>query len=168
MCTNYSQAIIENYDPARLIIMFPRLVASMPPDPSGNFQVELWPASNVQQAFPWLGYTVPNVLVNDDDNFPAYMRVDAILDYASAQALRWRPRTNPDYSEAICMSLAKEKMQAFEGKLAGAVQDDEGLWRQDITYAAEMQLPLIDPYSGSWATGGAMLAAMSAVGNEDW
>lgn len=170
MATNFTQSIIDNLDPGRLILMYPRLVATMPPDPNGNYQVELWPASNVQQAYPWTGYVQPRNLVDDLDNFPPYMRVDAVISYAIAQALMWRPRDNPNYSEATAVTLSQQKNKEFEMRIATAAQEDENLWRQDIVMAEEMQLPLCDPYTGNRLSGGGTLAAMSAGGGygDEW
>ena len=168
MATNYPQALIENIDPSRMVLQFPRLVATMPPDPSGNYQVELWPCANTPQAFPWIGYVQPPTLVDDLDNFPPYMRTDAIILHATAQALRWRPKNNPNYSESIAMTLATNMQKDFEGRLATAAAEDENLWRNDIVLAAEMQLPMIDPWTGSWSGGGATLDAMTATMADGW
>jgi len=165
LATNYSQAFIDNYDPSRLIVMFPRLVATMPPDPSGNYQFEMWPASNVQTAYPWTGYITPPVLVNDTDNFPPFTRVDALISYAISQALMYRPKDNPNYSEATAVTLAQQKMKEFESRISTAAQEDENLWRSDIVMAQEMQMPLIGP-DGSYG-GGDTLRAMTAQ-SADW
>lgn len=159
--TNYSQAFVDDYDPTRLILLYPRLVATMPPDPNGNYQFELWPASNTPQAFPWTGYVNPPILVNDDDNFPAFIRTDALVSYASAQALMFRPKDNPNYSEATALALADRKQKEFEMRINTAAQEDETLWRQDVTFAEESQLPLIGP-DGQFLTGGDTYRAMSA------
>lgn len=159
--TNFSQAFIDNYDPNRLILMYPRLVATMPPDPNGNYQFELWPTSNVQTTFPWTGYTQPPQLVNDLDNFPAFMRTDAVVSYATSQALLWRPKDNPNYSEATALQLSDRKMKEFEMRISTAAQEDENLWRQDVVTAGEMQLPLIGP-DGQFLAGGDTYRAMSA------
>jgi len=161
--TNYSQSFIDNYDPTRLILMYPRLVATMPPDPNGNYQFELWPAANTQQCLPWTGYISPRILVDDLDNFPAYMRSDAIVSYAASQALMWRPKDNPNYSEATALQLSDRKLKEFESRINTASQEDENLWRQDITMAEEMQLPLIGP-DGAFLTGGDTYRAMSVSG----
>jgi hypothetical protein len=162
--TNYSQAFVDNYDPSRLILMYPRLIATMPPDPSGNYQFEMWPASNVQTAYPWTGYIQPRNLVDDADNFPPFCRVDAVISYAIAQALMYRPKDNPNYSEQTAVILAQQKQKEFEMRINTAAQEDENLWRQDIVMAHEMQMPLIGP-DGVFP-GGAMIAAMTCVGSD--
>jgi hypothetical protein len=164
--TNYSQAFIDNYDPSRLILQFPRLAAAMPPDPSGNYQFELWPASNVQTSYPWTGYIQPPTLSDDTANFPAFMRVDAVISYAISQALLWRPKDNPNYSEATALEMSKRKQQEFDMRISTAAAEDEGLWRQDIVMREEMQLPLIDPATGILTVGGDTLRAMTAYGGD--
>lgn len=160
LATNYPQSFVDNLDPSRLVVMYPRLAATMPPDPSGNYQIELWPASNVQQAFPFVAYTQSPQLVNDSDNFPAFTRTDALISYASSQALMYRPKANPYYSEATCVTLAAQKMKEFEMRFFSASQADEGLWRQDIQLSSEMQLPVIGP-DGQYTAGGDTLSAMT-------
>lgn len=166
IATNYPQSIIENLDPARLILMYPRLAATMPPDPSGNYQIELWPASNVQQSYPFLAYTQSPQLSNDLDNFPAFCRVDALISYAVSQAMMWQTKNKANYSEAVAVTLSERKMKEFEMRYQSAANADENLWRADIQLAAEMQMPLCDPFSGGFISGGAMLAAMTAAGSD--
>jgi hypothetical protein len=161
IATGYSQSLIENIDPNRLIVMYPRMAAIMPPDASGNYQVELWPASNVPQAYPFLAYTQSPQMVNDSDNFPAFCRVDALISYATSQALMWRTKRQEDYSEAVAVSLAGQKMKEFEARYYSAAQADENLFRQDVQLSQEMQMPVIDPYSGNYGWGGDTLAAMT-------
>lgn len=158
--TGYPQALIENIDPSRLIVLYPRMAAVMPPDPNGNYQIELWPASNVQQAYPFLAYTQSPQLLGDTDNFPAFCRPDALISYATAQALIWRPKDNPNYSEAIAVNLSQMKMKEFEMRYASAATADENLFRQDIQLMAEMQMPVIG-FDGNFTAGGDTLAAMT-------
>jgi hypothetical protein len=165
--TNFNQAFVDNFDPTRLILMYPRLVATMPPDPSGNYQFELWPASNVQNVFPWTGYVQPPNLVADLDNFPPFMRVDALISYAISQALMYRPKDNPNYSESTAVVLSERKQKEFEMRINTAAQEDENLWRADIVTSQEMQLPLIGP-DGAFLTGGDTYRAMSAWGGGDY
>ena len=168
--TNVPQSLLENWDPSRMQLMFPRVLASMPPDPSGNYQFELWPAPNTAQSFPYLSYcTIPN-LVNDTDNFPPFIRSDVIELGAIAEVLLWRPKNNPAYSESMCLQVSKDFNSRFEIELLHAAEADEALMRQDVISREEQT-----PYCGiDWTTGsflgvggGATLAAMSAV-ESDW
>jgi hypothetical protein len=157
---NYPQAIIENLDPSRLIVMYPRLAATMPPDVNGNYQLELWPAPNSPQTFPWLAFVQPPNLVNDTDNIPAFLRTDTIKAWVISEALMYKPKDNPNYSEATALSIAESKRKEFEYELVKAENADEGLWRQDLIMAEEMSLPLVGP-DGIFSAGGDTLAAMT-------
>jgi hypothetical protein len=148
ICTGYPQALIENIDPSRLIVLYPRMAAVMPPDVSGNYQIELWPASNVTQAYPFLAYTQSPQLSNDTDNFPAFCRTDAIISYATAQAFMYKTKNNANYSESVAVVLSERKMKEFEMRYASAAAADENLFRADIQLKAEMQMPVIDMYTG--------------------
>lgn len=169
MWTNVPQSLIENWDPARLQLVYPRIVATMPPDSNGNYQVELWPAPNTQQALPYLGYVQPPNLSRDEDNFPAFMRPDIFELGSIAEVLRYRPRGNSYYSEQAAINLASDFDGKFERELVWASNADENLFRQDIVTAAE-QFPYANIDSGSGAFmgvgGGGYLAAMSAVSND--
>jgi len=164
--TNMPQAFIENVDPARLQILYPRLAATMPPDKDGNYQIELWPSPNTQQALPYLAYVQPSNLVNDSDNLPPYIRADIVKAKAIADVLLYRPKANPNYSEATCVTIAQEKLKEFERELQWAEQMDENLWRQNVVMFAE-QFPYIDPYTGA-IPGGAFLAAMTPASSDDY
>ena len=166
--TNVPQSLIENWDPARLQMFYPRVVATMPPDPSGNYQFEMWPVPSTPQSFPYLGYVLPPNLVNDSDNFPAYMRCDIIKAKALADALLYRPKANPNYSESMCLQVSQQKLKEYEVEVERATQMDEGLYRQDIiTWQEQMPMASIDMGTGN-LTGGAMMAAMLPVMAEDY
>jgi len=159
--TNMPQAFVDNEDPSRLRLMYPWIIATMPPDANGNYQVELWPASLSQQAIPYKAYVQPPNLVDDDDSLPPFIRCDVIVAHAIADVLRYRPRDNPYYSEAVALQIAREKLTEFEREAVIMEGADENLWRQDLVRAEE-SFPFLDPRSGA-RPGGAMLAAMSPV-----
>jgi hypothetical protein len=122
----------------------------MPPDPSGNACFELWPVPNTPQAYPYLAMITPPNLVNDEDNLPAFMRCDVVKARALSEAILYRPKSNPHYSEGMCMQIRQDKLKEFEREIMSAEQDDEGLNRQDIVTWAEM-LPSVGI---DWSTGG--------------
>lgn len=167
LCTNVPQTLVDNLDPVRWQMLFPRALVTRPPDPSGNYQVEMWPNPQTQQSFPYLAYVQPPNLVNDDDNFIPYIRCDIVKSHAIADALLYRPKNNPNYSEATCLAISKQKMAEFNGEIEIAAQADEALYRQDVIRWSE-QLPYIDLETGAWGGGGATLAAMTAQSAEDW
>jgi hypothetical protein len=158
MNTNVPQSLIENLDPTRMTMMYPRAAVTMPPDPNGNYQVEIWPVASTPQPLPYLAYCQPSNLVNDADNLPPYVRADIIKNMAIAEILLYKSKTNPSHSESMCLAISQEKRKIAEGELFQAAQMDENLWRQDVTTQWE-SLPLIDLQTGY--IGGAMVAAMS-------
>lgn len=166
MWTNVPQSLIENWDPARLQLMWPRIVATMPPDSDGNYQVELWPAPNTQQAYPYLAYIQQPNLIRDTDNLPAFIRGDIIELGCVAEMLLYRPKSNPDYSESLALSISERFTKQFEAELQHAMEADEALYRADIVRNEE-QTPYAAIDSGTGAFlgvgGGSYLAAMSAV-----
>ena len=165
--TNVPQNLLENWDPSRLQFMYPRVLASMPPDVNGNTQFEMWPAPNTQQAFPYLAYVYPDNLTADTDNFPAFTRIDVIKARVIAEVLRYRPKQNSAYSEATALTLAEQKIKEYEMGMQSAIQADESLWRQDIVLASEMA-PMAQLDWGSGALiGGATMAAMTAACSAD-
>jgi hypothetical protein len=170
MATNVPASLLENWDPARLVQLFPYVVATRPPDQSGNYVVELWPVSNSAQSYPYLAYVQPPNLVNDLDPLPAFIRSDIVELGSIAEALRYRPKTNPNYSEPVAVALAREFDGKFEMEIQSAMANDEALMRQDIVTAAE-QFPMVNL---DWSTGrylgrggGGFIDAMTPVSNYD-
>jgi hypothetical protein len=86
--------------------------------------------------------------------------VDTIKAGVIAEALMYRPKDNPSYSEATAIAVAETKRKEFEYEIVKAEFADENLWRQDIQMAEEMQMPLIGP-DGAFLTGGDTYRAMS-------
>jgi hypothetical protein len=159
--------MIENWDPSRLQMMWPRIVATMPPAADGSYQIELWPAPNVAQAFPYLAYIQPPNLVNDLDNLPAFMRADIVQQMAIAEVLLVSPKNNPDYSENLALEMSKRFSGQAEAELLHAMEADEALYRADIVRAEEQTPYATIGSNGSFlgVGGGAFLAAMSPVGD---
>lgn len=165
MATNVPASLLENWDPSRLVQLFPYVVATMPPDQDGNYQVELWPVANNAQSFPYKAYVQPPNLVNDSDPLPAFIRSDVVELGSIAEALLYRPKANTNYSESVCLAMAERFQRQFEGELNSAMQADEGLFRQDIVKRAEMTPAVdIDMRTGRYlgVGGGGFLAAITA------
>ena len=169
MWTNLTQSSLDNLDPSRQRLYYPWAIASMPPDPSGNYQIELYPASVIQQAYPYLAFVQPPNLVNDTDTLPSYIRTDVVVMAGIVEALRYRTKDNPYYSESVALSIADAKMKEFESELFRMDQADENLNRLDVIAPFE-RYPYYQP-------GGAILAAISpmmagdaggGIGGEDW
>ena len=164
MLTNVPQSLIENWDPSRLQMLYPRVVATMPPDKDGNYQIELWPVPNTQQAYPYLAYIQPPNLVNDLDPLPAFIRADIIQQMAIAEVLLFEPKKNPGYSEAVALSMSERFSKQAEMELQFAADLDEGLFRNNIV-TREEQFPMVnmDWGTGAYLGGGGFLQAMSPV-----
>jgi hypothetical protein len=158
MWTNLNQSTLDAIDPSRLQILYPWGLASMPPDPSGNFQFELYPASMIQQAFPYIAYVQPPNLVADTDVLPAFMRSDVLVARAISDCLLYRPKENTFYDPSTALAVARTKMQEFNGEMQSMEYADEQLYRQDIIQRWE-QMPMADP-------GNAFRDVMSAVSTQ--
>jgi hypothetical protein len=163
MWTNVPQALLENFDPSRLQFMYPRILATMPPDQYGNYLTEMWPAPNTSQSFPILFYTQPPNLVNDTDSLPAYIRGDIVKAKAISDVLLYRPKANSSYSEQTCVTIAQQKLKEYEAEIQHAANNDEALYRNDIVTQWEMMPMAQMDWRNGMLAGGATMAAMSAV-----
>lgn len=157
--TNVAQTLLDNIDPSRLRVLYPYVLATMPPDPQGNYQVEMWPASCTPIAFPYKAYVQPPNLVNDSDSLPPFIRCDVVVARAISDALRYRTKDNPYYSEVVALQIAKEKMAEFESEVARMEGMDENLWRQDYLNSNETY-PYLDLLTGL-RPGGDFIRAMT-------
>lgn len=148
-----TQDTLNTLDPWRQNQNFPWMAAGMPAAPDGSYLMELYPASWIQQAFPFMCYVQPPNLVNDNDNLPPAIRGDVILKHAVANALViGGPKNNKFYDAAESM----RKRQEFEGELLRMANSDENLYRTEVTKWGEDQ-----PYFNS---GGAFWDATHGVG----
>lgn len=170
IATNIPASLLDNWDPSRLVQLFPYVAATRPPDQTGALSIELWPVSNSAQSYPYLAFRQPANLVNDLDPLPAYIRSDIIEQLSISEALKYRPKSNPNYSEGMCLQMAKEFYAQGMNELEWASQADEGLLRQDIVKRAEMT-PTVDfdmrtgQYRG--VGGGGFITAMTACSGYD-
>jgi len=131
---------------------FPYISAGFPMSPDGSYIQELYPASWIQQAFPFMAYVQPSNLVNDSDPFPPYFRADVIIKDAIAEALVIGGPKNNKYYDA---AESRNKRQDFEGELLRMANADENLYRTEFTKMGEDM-----PY---FQTGGAYWAAVHGV-----
>jgi hypothetical protein len=149
-----TQDTLNTLDPWRQSQNFPYIAAGMPLDPQGNYLQELYPASWIQQAFPFMAYVQPPNVSNDTDNLPPYMRLDVIADDVIAEALViGGPKKNQYYDAAESM----RKRQRFEGELLRLANADENLYRTEVTKFGE-DLPYYQP-GGNYYTATHALAA---------
>jgi hypothetical protein len=152
-----TQDTLNTLDPWRQNQNFPYISAGMPLDQQGNYLQELYPASWIQQAFPFMAYVQPPNVGPDSDNLPPYMRLDIIAKDGIAEALViGGPKKNQYYDAGESL----RKRQEFEGELGRLANADENLYRTEVVKFGE-DLPY-------YAPGGALFAAthaFSASGN---
>lgn len=152
--THWTQDGLDSIDPWRQNQNWPWAVAPMPLDPNGNYLVELYPASWIQQAFPFKVYVQPPNLVNDADSLPAYIRADVVLLDAIAQALTWKgPKKNPYYDAAEANRMRVE----FAGELNHMANEDENLYRTNVSMPGE-DLPYYTAGGSLWTAQHAVMA----------
>jgi hypothetical protein len=131
---NYNQQTLDSLDPWRATVFSPVALAQMPPDPNGNYQVELWPVPAIVQSLPWIAAVQPANLVNDGDALPPGIRADIAVDFGRSWAKTYRgPRWNKYYDRGHATDLRAKA----ERELLSAMSGDEDLYRQNILYPGE-------------------------------
>jgi hypothetical protein len=157
-----TQDTLNTLDPWRQNQNFPWLCAGMPAAPDGSYLSELYPASWIQQAFPFTAYVVPPNLVNDNDNLPPLIRGDVLIKHAIANALViGGQKKNAFYDPAT----SRTKMQEFNGELAFMANADENLYRTDIVKFGE-DMPYYNPGGALWAAQHCVAAGGTGGGYE--
>ena len=111
-----------------------RVMATRPPTPDGQFQVEVWPTPYAAQTFPGEAYTQPPNMVLDTDSPQAWIRSDVLVTGAIADALLYRPKDNKYYDPAIAVQIASGKAAQFEKDLLAMENADEGLEQQAVQW----------------------------------
>lgn len=127
---HWTQDGLNTKDAWREAQNFPYISAGMPLAPDGSYLQELYPASWIQQAFPFMCYIQPSNLVNDSDPFPPYFRSDIIIKDAIAEALVIGGPKNNKYYDA---GESRNKRQDFEAELLQMARADENLYRTEVT-----------------------------------
>lgn len=130
----YNQQSLDAIDPWRISTLTPRALVQMPPDPDGNYQVELYPSPAIVQPLPFIAVVQPPNLVYDDDTLPAYIRCDILVKFGIANSLVYRgPKLNQYYDAQESQRLRGEA----ESELLSMAQADENLYRQDLKFKWE-------------------------------
>ena len=159
MRTNLTQEYLDSVDPWRQSGgVFPWGVAPMPLDSDGNYIVEIYAVSWIAQALPFRAYVQPPNLVQDNDQFPPYIRADVVIKDAISKALVWRgPKKNPYYDAMESQRQSAE----FENELLKMAEADENLYRTQVQYREEE--------SFGFPSGGGLFDATHAVmGGDFW
>ncbi len=155
-----TQDTLNSLDPWRQNQNFPWLCAGMPAAPDGSYLSELYPASWIQQSFPFTAYIVPPNLTGDDDNLPPLIRGDVLIKHTIAQALViGGPKKNNYYDP----QTARSKMAEFEGELLHMANADENLYRTEVVKDGE-DMPYYNPGGAFWSATHACMAGGSGGG----
>lgn len=129
--------VLEARDQWRAAMGWATTMATRPPTPDGQFQVEVWPSPYAQQTFPFEAYLQPPNLVLDTDSVVAWIRPDVIVTGAISDALRFKTKANTFYSETAALTVATAKEAQFYKDLAEAENADELLEQQAVTWSYE-------------------------------
>jgi hypothetical protein len=127
--------VLEARDQWRASMGWATTMATRPPTPDGQFQVEVWPSPYAAQTFPFEAYTEPPNMVLDSDSPQAWIRSDVIVTGAISDALLYRPKQNTYYDPATAVQIASIKAAQFQKDLAEMENADEGLEQQAVTWS---------------------------------
>jgi hypothetical protein len=126
--------VLNSRDAWRAAMGWATTLATRPPTPDGQFQVEAWPSPYALQTFPFEAYTEPPNLVLDTDAPQAWIRSDVLVTGAIADALMYRPKQNTYYDVGSAMQVAAGKAAQFEKDLEQMEYADEGLEQQAVQW----------------------------------
>ena len=129
--------VLEARDQWRASMGWATTMATRPPTPDGQFQVEVWPSPYAAQTFPGEAYTQPPNMVADSDSPQAWIRSDLLVTGAISDALLYRPKQNTYYDPATAVQIASGKAAQFEKDLLQMEDADEGLEQQAVQWNYE-------------------------------
>lgn len=104
------------------------------PSPDGQLRMELWPPPYQFQEFPFGGFIQPPEMRLDTDAPVAWIPSDVVVTGALADALLFRPKQNPYYSEGLAIQIAAGKRAQYEADCLAAENADEGLKQQAVQW----------------------------------
>lgn len=123
-------------------------MATRPPTPDGQFQVEIWPTPYGAQEFPFEAWTQPPNMVADTDAPVTWISSEIIVERAIADALLFRGKSSKYYDP----TAAAAKIKEFSESLDEAILANNGLDQQDVTWDYGMETGSAVPGAGStWA-----------------
>ena len=128
---------LEARDQWRASMGWATTMATRPPTPDGQFQVEVWPSPYAAQTFPFEAYTEPPNMVLDTDSPQAWIRSDVIVTGAISDALLYRPKQNTFYDVASAVQIAAGKEAQYKADLLEMENADEGLEQQAVQWSYE-------------------------------
>jgi hypothetical protein len=105
-----------------------------PPTPSGQYQIEIWPAPFQQQTFPFEAYTQPPDMQLDTDSPVAFIDSDAIVLGGTYAALMYRPKQNTYYDPAMALQVAQMKKAEFDARVEMMEQKDNDIDQRNVMW----------------------------------
>jgi hypothetical protein len=132
---NVPVQVLESRDQWRSSMGWATTMATRPPTPDGQFQVEVWPTPYAAQTFPFEAYTQPPNMFLDTDTPQAWIRSDVIVTGAISDALMYRPKQNAYYDPATALQIAGLKEAQYKSDLLEMENADEGLEQQAVTWS---------------------------------
>ena len=128
---NFPVQTVNAWDVWRQSLGWTTVLATRPPTPDGQYQVEAWPTPFQNQVFPFEAYQQPAELVNDNDSIVSWLRADIIVGRAVARALVHEgPKKNPYYDAQESQRLVGE----FNAEIERMEQADNDMDQQDVTW----------------------------------
>lgn len=118
----------------RISIGWSTHMAIRPPTPDGQYQIEVWPTPYQQQVFPFEAYQQPNDMQLDSDAPLAFVRADLLVGRAVADALMYRPKTNPYYDPQTAITVAGAKIKEWNEAVEQAQMADNDTDQQDTSW----------------------------------
>jgi len=121
-------------DPWRTALGWATKIAKRGQTPDGQMLCEVWPTPIAQQTFPFEAYTQPPNLDDESDTVLAWIPTDLIVLGGVPDALKYKPKKNPNYDIASALSVARDKQQEFLVRLEQARMKDQGMDQTDVTW----------------------------------
>lgn len=131
MKVNVPQQTINEIDTWRTSVGWSLIFSNLPPTPDGQMQWEVWPSPFFQQVFPFLAYTQPPNLVNDQDCPVTFIRSDVLVMMAISDVLVFRGKTNKYYDPPT----AQLKMAQAMRELDAMSRNDDSMYQSDTTWS---------------------------------
>jgi hypothetical protein len=134
MKVNVPVEALNQWDVWRISIGWSTHMATRPPTPDGQYQIEVWPTPYQNQVFPFEAYQEPNDMVLDSDAPLAFVRSDLLVTRAVADALLFKPKSNPFYDPVTAVTIAQMKIKEWDEAVEQAQQADNDTDQRDVSW----------------------------------
>lgn len=131
MDVNVPQQTLNEIDTWRTSVGWSWCFSNMPPTPDGQLQVEIYPSPIFLQVFPFLAYTQPPNLVNDQDCPVTFIRSDVLVMMAIADVLVFRGKQNKYYDPQTSQMKTGQAM----AELNKMALTDDSMYQQDVSWS---------------------------------